>query len=131
MAKIGSFGKVVFQVSDSCVLRPTSIARSGSATWADHDLIRSKPKGEFLHADPRKVDIDVSIYAQLGVKPSEMLDLLYSYCEKGKLYPLVIGSKAMSKYNMAIKSISDTWDTIIKDGYLAGVSVSLSFEEVR
>jgi hypothetical protein len=128
---LGSFGKVVFTVSDKKILQPQTISRSGAGVWADHDIARDVVKSEFLKREPRKSDMTIILSAFHGVKPRTMLNLLYKYMENGTRYHMIIGGKPFSKYRMAITSISDEWNTVLAGGELAKCTVTISLEEKR
>lgn len=129
--KIGSFGDVVFEVSKKKILTPSSFSRSGAAVWADHPMLYKKPKREFMHSEYRKVEMEIKLSALHGVKPRETLKLLYRYMETGKRYHVIVGGKSMSRYKMAIMSISETWDTVLSKGELVTATASITFEETK
>lgn len=132
MSHIGSFGKLIFEVSDQQVLTFQRMSRTIEGVWADHELIGKKPRREFLHSACRGVDMEIKLRSSLGVKPYDMLTLIASYVENGVVYPLVIDGKPASKhYNMAILSASEEWDTVISGGKLVQATVTLTFGEVK
>lgn len=128
--KVGSFGKIIFEVSDRKILTPQTLTRSGGAVWADHPMLYKKQRREFMHSEPRSVEVELKLRSSLGVSPADTIKLMYKYMENGKRYHLIIGDTKMSNYRMAIMTISDTWDTVIKNGKLVAATVTVTFEEV-
>ena len=47
MGQVGTFGPIVFEVSDKKVLTFTDLKQSVSAQYSDHKLINQKPKKEY------------------------------------------------------------------------------------
>lgn len=129
--ELGSFGDVIFEVSDKKILTPSSFSRSGAAVWADHPMLYKKPKREFMHSEHRKVELEIKLNAIHGTKPRETLKILYKYMETGKRYHVIIGGRSMSRYKMAIMTISETWDTVLNEGELMKATVSIGFEETK
>ena len=128
---IGTYGSIIFETSDEKILTPSSLSRTGGAVWADHAMLYKKPKREFMHSENRGVELNLKLRASLGVKPEESIKELYKIMENGRKYPLVIGGKPLSRYNMAIMSLSDSWDAVLPGGELISATVSVKFEEAE
>ena len=62
--QVGSFGPVVFEVTDNKVFTPDSRSRTNTSNWATHDRIEGKSRSQYLSpgltqvqykgADPRR-----------------------------------------------------------------------------
>ena len=128
---IGTYGSIIFETSDEKILTPSSLSRTGGAVWADHTMLYKKPKREFMHSENRGVELNLKLRASLGVKPEESIKELYKIMENGRNYPLGIGGKPLSRYNMAIMSLSDLWDEVLPGGELVSATVSVKFEEAK
>ena len=128
---IGSFGDIVFETSDEKILTPMSMTRTGGAVWADHPMLYKKPKREFMHSESRGVELEIKLKASLGVSPAKSIDALYKLMENGRTHPLVVGGRPMSRYDMAVMTISDAWDEVLSGGELISATVSVKFEEAK
>lgn len=128
---VGSFGNIIFETSDEKILTPTSLSRTGGAVWADHPMLYKKPRREFMHSENRGVELEIKLKASLGVSPAKLIDELYKIMENGRTHPLVVGGRPMSRYNMALMSISDSWDEVLSGGELISATVSVKFEEAK
>lgn len=128
---VGSFGNIIFETSDEKILTPTSLSRTGGAVWADHPMLYKKPRREFMRSENRGVELEIKLKASLGVSPAKSIDELYKIMENGRTHPLVVGGRPMSRYNMALMSISDSWDEVLSGGELISATVSVKFEEAK
>lgn len=126
---IGSFGNVVFEVSDKKVLTPSGITRSVGSNWTAHQLIGGISKTEYGGAKLQSLSLSIQLSSRLGVRPRKMLDRLAEMAEGRKVYPLILGGKPIGKHSWRLTSVSETWGTIYGNGSLAGASVQLTLEE--
>lgn len=132
MAKVGSWGKdIVFSVDDKKVFSPSTIERSGSARWASHEIIGSKPKSEFLGPGIDQIQMDITLDINFGIKPIKMIEKLKKAKDTGKVNTLMIGTNKIGSYKWLIESMSDKWETVYSKGQLAKAKVSLTFKEFR
>lgn len=132
MSKVGSWGKdIIFSVDDKKVFTPTSLERSGSARWTNHEIIGKKAKGEFLGPGTDQVQIEITLDVALGVKPIKMIEKLKKAKDTGQVNPLIIGPNRLGSYKWAIVDMSDKWETTYSKGQLAKAKVSLTLQEYR
>lgn len=132
MAKVGSWGKeIVFSVDDKKIFAPSSLERTGSARWANHEIIGQKSKSEFLGPGTDQIQIEIILDVTLGVKPSAIIEKLKKAKDTGKVNPLIIGSNRFGKYKWAIVDMTDKWETTYAKGQLVRAKVSLTFKEYR
>lgn len=132
MAKVGSWGKdIVFSVDDKKLFTPSTFERSGSARWASHEIIGSKPKSEFLGPGTDQIQMDITLDINLGIKPIKMIEKLKKAKDTGKVNTLMIGTHKIGNYKWFIESMSDKWETVYSKGQLAKAKVSLTLKECR
>jgi len=132
MAKVGSWGKdIVFSVDDKKLFTPSTFERSGSARWANHEIIGSKPKSEFLGPGTDQIQMDITLDINLGIKPIKIIKKLKKAKDTGKVNTLMIGTNKIGNYKWLIESMSDKWETVYSKGQLAKAKVSLSLKEYR
>lgn len=132
MAKIGNLGKLItFKVSSKKVLTFNDMARKVSGRWAVHELIKGKPKSEFLGADLQEVSLKILLSSALGVKPRKTLDRIRKAIEKGERFTFVLGGKPVSKNKWVIVEASEEWDIILSKGELVQAKLDLTLKEYR
>ena len=130
MAQIGNLGKLItFEVSSKRVRTFKNMSQTVKGRWATHDVIKGKPKSEFLGPGQRAMTLTIHLSSSLGVKPRSIIDKMEKAVEKGTPYPLVIGGKKVGSYQWVITDMSETWETIIMDGVLVSANLSLTLAE--
>ena len=130
MSEIGNLGKlIVFKVSSQKVITFNDMTRKVSGRWAKHEVIKGKPKSEFLGANLQEVSLTVLLSSSLGVKPRKTLERIRKAVEKGERFTFVIGGKVVSKNKWKITEASETWDKILSKGELIQAKIELTLEE--
>ena len=124
---VGTYGDIVFNVSHLQVLTPSNISGSTGADWADHEVLGSKTKSQYLGPQLRSYQMDIQRSSSFGVAPRAALDRLQEMSENGEVHYLIIGLAPLSMNKFAIESISDTWDVVGRMGVLMECKVSLTF----
>ncbi|WP_087064427.1 phage tail protein [Intestinibacillus massiliensis] len=126
---IGTYGGIVFETSDKCVLTPQSLQRTSGGSWATHKLHGVKPRTEFIAPSLRKVTFKLTLLATLGVQPRALLERLTQIAESRQAYPLVIGGKPLSDNPFRLMNLSESWDRMYNGGELVSATVSVTLEE--
>ncbi len=126
---IGSFGDIIFEVSDSKVQTFSNFSRSVGANYSSHQLINGKARSEFTSPKLQTVSFNMQFNSQFGTKPRNMLDKLAEMAEKGQVFFLIIGGKPIGKNRWKITSLSESWDKIYTRGELSSATVSVQMEE--
>ena len=126
---VGTYGDIVFNVSHLQVLTPSNISGSTGADWADHEVLGSKTKSQYLGPQLRSYQMDIQLSSSFGVAPRTALDRLQEMSENGEEHYRIIGLAPLSMNKFAIESISDTWDVVGRMGVLMECKVSLTFRE--
>ena len=130
MAKIGNLGKLItFQVSSKKVLTFNDMEREVSGRWVVHDVIKGKPKSEFLGAGLQEVSLSVLLLSTMGVKPRKTLERIRKATERGERFTFVIGGRQVSKNKWVITRTSETWDVIFSKGELVQARIKLNLRE--
>ena len=73
---IGSFGGIVFQTSDRKVLTPRGMQQTAGSSWALHDNFGGKQKAEYTGQALRTLSFEITLSAELGVRPRKTLEQL-------------------------------------------------------
>ena len=126
---VGTYGDIVFNASHLQVLTPSNISGITGADWADHEVLGSKTKSQYLGPQLRSYQMDIQLSSSFGVAPRTALDRLQEMSENGEVHYLIIGLAPLSMNKFAIESISDTWDVVGRMGVLMECKVSLTFRE--
>lgn len=126
---VGTFGNIVFSVSDDMVLTPSSLSQTVGSSWAVHDNIGGKQKAEYTGPTLRVLNFDMKISAELGIRPRKMLQKLEQMAEGGEAYMLVIGGKPVGDNPWRLVSLSEEWGTVLNRGELISANVTVSLEE--
>ena len=126
---IGSFGSVVFTVSDNKILTFSGLAGSAGADWAQHATVGGKPKSQYIGPKLRKYDFEIELNAQLGVRPRAMLEQLQQMAEGNGVYWLIVGGAPIAQNPFKLVEVSDEWETVLNRGELARCKVKLTVEE--
>ena len=126
---IGSFGSVVFQTSDRRILTPQGMQQTAGSSWAAHDVIGGKQKTEYTGPTLRTISFEITLSAELGIRPRKTLEQLESLAEGREAFPLVIGGRPVGANPWRLVSLSEAWDTMLNRGELISAKVSLKLEE--
>ena len=94
---IGTFGDIVFRVSDQSILTPGGLSVTAGGSWAQHDRIRGKPKTEYTGANLRTASFEILLSADLGVRTRKLLERLGEMAESGEADAFVIGGKPIGR----------------------------------
>ena len=130
-AGIGTFGNIVFETSDFKVLHPLDIKRTAGSKWATQELVKGKPRVQYLQPKLRTVSFNIKLSAQHGIRPRAMLDELIQMAEGNKSYRLVINGKPLSTLPFRLTDVSESWGHMYNRGELITAEVSLTLEEYR
>lgn len=90
--QVGCFGGLVFSVDSNKVFTMQDIQGSTGSDWATHNTINGKPKSELTGQKLKAYKFTVTLDAQYGVKPREMLANIQRMAEEGTVDYLIIGS---------------------------------------
>lgn len=127
---IGTLGDIVFEVSDKRILTVDKIKRSASGKWNEHTVMGRKSKSEFVSPEIQQTSFEITLDAQLGVRPREQADKLIRMAQNGVVVPCIIGSKPISTSLMQrVMSVSDTWDDVLSGGELVLTKLSITLKD--
>ena len=126
---IGSFGPIIFIVSSLRVLTFNDFSRSASKRTAGHEVIKGKPRTEYLGPDLQTVSFKCTLDATYGVRPRAMIEALVQMAEQGFAFPLVIGGKPIGLHNWSLDSVTANDEYMYNFGELMRAEVTLSLTE--
>jgi phage protein U len=129
MAKIGGYGEVIFEVTPSSVHTFENFARSGSARWAEHDILLHKSRPEFLGPGLEEISFNMKLSAYLGINPATSLAILRRMRDEGEVSPLIIGNAPISDGYWLIDSISEDHTHYDNFGNLLQATIEVHMKE--
>lgn len=129
MAKIGSFGSLVFSVSENTVKTFDQIAWKNSAKYATHDRHIKADLLEFLGPEPGTISFKMVFSVAHGNNPLKEVKKINNMVNKGIVERLVIGGKVYGSYKWVISSTSNTMKRYDNKGNCWAATVDVSMKE--
>lgn len=126
---IGSYGPIIFAVSDKQALTFSGFSRTSGGEWATHETMRGKKRSEYVGATLQTISLEITLSAMHGVRPRQTADMLIQMAEDGVVYPFIVGGKPVGKNLWRLLTVTDDWKTIYSKGEVSEITVSLSLEE--
>lgn len=129
MARIGSFGDVIFEVSQKKTLTFNDLEMKSSAKWDEHSIHRNKAKLEF--DGPGLIDLSYSLLlrAELGINPMKEIAKLDRMKNKGEAHLFILGQKPIAPNKFVITDSSAGLKNIDQKGNVLSAEVTLSLKE--
>lgn len=129
MPQIGTFGDVVFQVSDSLVRTLRDYNRSTEARLANHDIIGKKPITEFIGPGADSITFTIQLNILLGVNPKNEADKIRTMVSTGQTAYLVLGGKPVSQNKFILESMKENVGAMDGRGNILNSSLDLTMHE--
>lgn len=129
MATIGSFGGLVFSVSESTVRTFDRIEWGASAKYATHDRHMKRDLLEFLGPEPGSISFTMAFSASYGTNPLAEVERLNRMLESGTAARLVIGGRAYGSYKWVITSVSSEMSRYDSRGNCWAAKAKVSMKE--
>ena len=128
---IGILGEIPFSVTFDGInikaLNFNSLKRSGGGNYEEHKRRGLKPVLELVDLSLDKINLEISLRSDLGVKPKELLEKLIIYVGSGEVLDFVLGGDLLGKF--VIASYDAGYEYISNRGTVRKIDVSLSLEE--
>ncbi len=106
MAKIGSFGDLIFSVSENTVKTFDKISWKTSAKYATHDRHIKADVQEFLGPEPGSISFTMAFSVFHGNNPLSEVMKLNEMVNNGIVERLVIGGRVYGSYKWVISSVA-------------------------
>ena len=129
MAKIGTFGKLRFKISDREALIFQNMKREMSGKWNQMERIGQKPLVSFGGPELQKITVTVVLDAGLGVSPRDLLEEMEEMAERGTAEYLIIGQRQVGSGRWVLVKSSEAWDKILNKGELLRATAELTLQE--
>lgn len=131
MAKVGSWGNIVFEVSRKKLFSFSNLSKTVESRWNEHEIIGKKPKSEFNGPELDAGQLDIVLDVNYGISPMKMLAKLEKAVANGNVNYLVIGKNKIGSGKWKITKISEDYKTIYANGAIAKIELSLDIKEYR
>lgn len=129
MAKIGSFGDLVFSVSENTVRTFNDFNWKVSASYATHDRHVQRDVLEFLGPEPEEITFKMAFSVFHGVNPIDEVERLNQMCREGIAARLIIGTKKYGSYKWVVTSVSSEMKRFDNKGNCWGAAASVTLKE--
>jgi phage protein U len=98
--KVGAFGDVTFEVSDTVMRTFRDFQKTVPARWAVHNILGHEPVAEFVGPGQREISLPVTLNALFlgGKSIEEEIEVLEKMADEGTVGVLVIGEQILGKY---------------------------------
>ena len=110
---LGSFGKVIFQVSSSTVETFKSMKITSSASYQGHKVHGGRTVQEFVGHDANKMTMEITLSAFWGIDPNKELSKLEELKNSKTAWALVLGTDVFGKW--LLQSISAEYQYVYRD----------------
>ena len=124
---IGSFGKIVFEVSRDLVRTFDAFKRKGSATFAEHLVLEGKPRLQHTGSELDRVSFTVRLDTSLGVDPAQEIQKFREIKDTGNPQKMIIGGWVFGDF--VLVSLEDNWTRIDGKGRLMTADVNIELKE--
>lgn len=129
MAKIGTFGDLVFSVSDKTVRTFDSMSWDFSAKYTTHDRHIKPDLLEYMGPEIEGISFSVTFSVFLGTKPHKEIKKLRQMVRKGQAERLVLGGKVYGSYKWVIQKGTAELERFDGKGNLWSAKVKITLKE--
>ena len=126
---IGSYGDIVFEVSDKKVKTFRDFQIQRSAKYSEHAIHGGKALLEFTGLSPASLSINIRLAAWLGLNPKEELNMLHEVLNNHIVMPFILDGEPQGDNLWVLESIDETHEIIDNHGTSIAVEVSLKLKE--
>jgi hypothetical protein len=124
---VGSFGLVVFQVSEHALAPVGNVRRKTSVRAEEHQVVGAKPRLEFLAPEPDRTSFNVFRTATFGANPRTEISKLRELCAAGIARYLILGGENFGRHMLL--EVTEDWKRSGPGGAPIAAEVSLNFKE--
>ncbi len=129
MAKVGSFGSIVFSVSDKTVRTFDDMSWDFSANYATHDRHIKADILEYMGPEIEGISFSMYFSVFLGVNPANEIAKLRKMVKQGYAYRLVIGGRVYGDYKWVMQKGSVDLKRFDKKGNLWVAKAKVTLKE--
>ncbi|MBR1658163.1 MAG: phage tail protein [Synergistaceae bacterium] len=126
---IGSFGKVVFEVSAERVRTFRDFQIQHSAKYTEHAIHGRKGLLEFTGLSASTASLNIRLDAGLGINPKQELNTLHEILTNHEALPFVLDGEPQGDDLWVLENIGETYEIIDNQGTAIAVEVSIKLKE--
>ena len=127
---VGSFGDVVFEVSNFKVLTVKDFRRDTKANYTEHKVINGLTILEYLGRDLEQITFSVTFHQGLGI--NNVLEEAHRFRQmawNGEPNFLIIGGHAYTENRMVITDLSENVEFWTGDGHHLAATMEVTLKE--
>lgn len=129
MARIGSFGSLVFSVSDRTVRTFDGMNWDFSANYATHDRHIKEDLLEYMGPEIETISFSMIFSVFLGVNPLSEVEKLRRMVREGSAERLVIGGSVYGSYKWVMQKGTIDMQRFDKQGNLLAAKAKVTLKE--
>lgn len=129
MAEIGSFGDIVFIVSNKKILSYEDFQRIISPRWKEHNVLANKPLLEFEGPGADEISFTIVLSAGMGINPEAQMAKIRDFARRGKKALFIRGGKPISINHWVIDKAVERHQITDNKGNILKMAVELSLKE--
>ena len=95
---LGSYGDIVFTVSNGKVLTFDGLEKDLSARFSKQEIHLNKPVLEFIGEDLAEIKLNIKLDTSLGINPKKQLDKIEASIKNGERKVLMIGTNVFGYF---------------------------------
>ncbi|MDR1516424.1 MAG: phage tail protein [Synergistaceae bacterium] len=126
--KIGAFGDIVFEVSDSVIRTFREFQKTTPARWAVHNILGHDPVAEFVGPGQKEISLPVTLNALFlgGNTIEDEIAAIEKMADEGTVGALVIGEQVIGSFYL--DSVGETISHFGGKGEFTHAEVTLSLK---
>ena len=127
---IGSFGDIVFQVSEDLITTLSDFKRNSKANFSEHKIVGQPAVLEFLGRDLEEISFTAIFSKSLGHK--DLLQEVHKFREKlwnGTAEFFILSNHAYSEHKMVVTSLSEAVEYFDARGAHQLVKIDVTLKE--
>ncbi len=129
MARVGSFGDLVFSVSDKTVRTFDSMSWEFSADYATHDRHIKADLLEYIGPSIETISFSMVFSVFLGVNPLKEIRRLHNMVQSGYAQRLVIGGNVYGTYKWVMQKGTVDLKRFDRQGELWAATAKVTLKE--
>ena len=126
---IGSFGEVVFEVSDKKVRTFRDFQIQRSAKYSEHAIHGRKGLLEFTGLSPASASMNIRLDTGLGINPEKEIEILRDLLNNHEAVPFILDGEPQGEGLWVLESLDENFEIIDNKGAFTAIQVSLKMRE--
>lgn len=124
---VGSFGSIVFQVSEEVLALVSGVQRKTAVRVEEHQVVGEKPRLEFIAPELDETTFTVFWHRGFGLNPRTEIRKLRELCSAGVTQHLILGGENFGKYMLL--DVTEDWGKSGPNGSPLTARASLTLKE--